>query len=62
MVDFDDDFGELGVAHGKRQRLPGGIAARVARRRLAPRQPEFAVLDGDSIGRNRLGQSRKPGR
>ena len=36
MVDFDDDLGELGVAAGERQRLPGGIDARVARRRLAP--------------------------
>ena len=59
MVDFDDDFGKLRIADGDRQRLSGGIDPRIPWRRLAPRQPQFAVLDGDSAGRDRLGQGRK---
>ena len=62
MVDFDDDFGELGVADCERQRLSGGIQAGIPRRRLAPREPEFTVLDGNSAGPDRLGQFCKPGR
>jgi len=45
VVDFDDDFGKLGVADGERERLPRGIDAGISRRRLAPRQPQFTVLD-----------------
>ena len=45
VVDFDDEFGKLGVADGERERLPRGIEAGISRRRLAPRQPQFTVLD-----------------
>ena len=59
MVDFDDDLGELRIADRERQRLPGGIDPRIPWRRIAPRQPQFAVLDGDGAGRDRLDQGRK---
>ena len=59
MVDFDDDLGELRIANGDRQRLSGGIEPRIPWRRLAAREPQFAVLDGDAAGRDRLGQGRK---
>ena len=62
MVDFDDDFGELGIADGEYQRLSSRLDTSIARRRLASWQPEFTVLDGDSAGRDRLGQGRKPRR
>ena len=39
--------------------MPGGIDPRIPWRRIAPRQPQFAVLDGDGAGRDRLDQGRK---
>ena len=61
VVDFDDDFGKLNIADGERQRLSSGIDSRIPGRRLAPRQPQFAVLDGDSASPDGLGQGRKTG-
>lgn len=62
VVDFDDDFGDLGIADGDRESFAGEVDTGISRHRLAPRQPEFAILDGNGAGLDRLGECRKTSR
>ena len=60
-VDFDQNFRELDIAKGARERLARRFETGILWCRLAARQSQFAALDRDRTGLDRLGQCGKPG-